>query len=242
LFRLLQFLKWNFLWNEKLFLLIYIYIYICKWKLYLCYILLQFNNISNTLNRCLNSRNFFSLIFIHIQMLIFFKFLLKNFYISIWEVHGWENDLGNIDFIGFVLESDIYVMSKHMCQRMIVWSVILMQSFILFAIILTALQSVVEIATSIRTEIDIYHRKADCFYVWENRRLCSVQPSPSAKSPHILDRWNTSFENLSAACIFISVTFLTRRVTNFTAIFVKKRIKTRNYAFIWQEDVVSTRI
>jgi len=76
-----------------------------------------------------------------------------------------EIDLGNIDFIGFVLGSDIYVMSKHMCQRMIVRSVILMQSFILSAIISTALQSVVEIATSIRTEIDIYHRKADCFYV-----------------------------------------------------------------------------
>jgi len=23
-------------------------------------------------------------------MLIFFKFLVKNFYISIWEIHGWD--------------------------------------------------------------------------------------------------------------------------------------------------------
>lgn len=75
-----------------------------------------------------------------------------------------------------------------------------------------------------------------------NRRLCSVQPSPSAKSPHTLDRWNTSFENLSAACIFISVTFPPRRATNFTAIFTEKRqIKVKNHVN-WQEIIFSTRI
>lgn len=76
-----------------------------------------------------------------------------------------------------------------------------------------------------------------------NRRLCSVQPSPSAKSPHTLDRWNTSFENISPACIFINVTFLPRRVTNFTAIFVKeRRIKVRNYALIWQGTIYSQHV